>query len=203
MPNQFGLLPLQNNHLGMPHLGSSQSHMGSFNPQNCVQNLGPGAFPSNLGQPANLFGPNSVNLPGNFQFCLPNMNQNFPMSMPNLNQVSPYNVLQQLVQALGPQNPSFMPNQQFVPMCVNGVGENVHQDNNKLGPPAMGSNASKQPPVGTQQLQRNWSAMAATSVQPQQNWKNQQPSNFMKSQVPSPSSNHFYFFCRIFYFTIA
>lgn len=210
MPNQFNFMPLQNNPLGVFQLGPAQSHLGSFNPLNGLQNLGQGAYQGNPSQlPANLFGHNSANPPGNLPFSLPIMNQNFPMPISNLNQVGPYNVPQsshhmfQLAQALGPQNSAFIPNQQFVPMCFNGVGKNVHQDNQQLGPPMMGSNALEQLPVATQQLQGNWPPMATSSVQSQQTRKNQQPPNFSKVQVePSANSKHEDSFLFLFYNSI-
>ena len=113
------LLPFQNSHMGMPHLGSqpAQSHMG-FGPQNSVSNMTPvPGFPSN-GQFCNMAqNPNQVNVSQppfvhnmqnsaqqfnqnmgfqNGRFCMPNMLQNMnqfmPFQMPNSSQVVSYGV---------------------------------------------------------------------------------------------------------------
>lgn len=111
--------PLQNSHLGMPHLGSQpgQSHVG-FSPQNKVCNMNPvQGFPVN-GQFCNMAqNPNQVNVSQpafvhnmqnsnqqlnqnmgfpNGQFCMPNMLQNMnqfmPLQMPNSSQVVSYGI---------------------------------------------------------------------------------------------------------------
>lgn len=113
------VIPLQNNHLGMPHLGSQQglSHVG-FGSQNSVCNMNPAAgFPVN-GQfynlmqnanPVNASHPPFVhNLPNlhqklnqnmgllNGQYGFPNMLQNvnqlMPLQMPASSQVGPYGI---------------------------------------------------------------------------------------------------------------
>ncbi|XP_050281060.1 uncharacterized protein LOC126721962 [Quercus robur] len=112
--------PLQNSHLGMPHLGSqpSQSHVG-FSAQNNVSNMNPvQGFPVN-GQFCNMAqNPNQVNVSQpafvhnmqssnqqlnqnmgfpNGQFCMPNMLQNMnqfmpTLQMPNSSQVVSYGI---------------------------------------------------------------------------------------------------------------
>lgn len=112
--------PLQNSHLGMPHLGSQpgQSHVG-FSPQNKVSTMNPvQGFPLN-GQFCNMAqNPNQVNVSQpafvhnmqnsnqqlnqnmgfpNGQFCMPNMLQNMnqfmpTLQMPNSSQVVSYGI---------------------------------------------------------------------------------------------------------------
>ncbi|KAG6680529.1 hypothetical protein I3842_13G047100 [Carya illinoinensis] len=117
VPNH--VLPLQNNHLGMPHLGSQQglSHVG-FGSQNSVCNMNPVAGFAVNGQFCNLMqNTNQVNasqppfvhnfpnlhqqlnqnmglLNGQYGFpnMLQNVNQLVPLQMPASSQVGPYGI---------------------------------------------------------------------------------------------------------------
>nr|XP_023889035.1 uncharacterized protein LOC112001100 isoform X2 [Quercus suber] len=143
--------PLQNSHLGMPHLGSQpgQSHVG-YSPQNKNSN-------QQLNQ--NMSFPNG-------QFCMPNMLQNMnqfmpTLQMPNSSQVVSYGipicppymgVPNQAPRATVPQNPTFFANPQFGLGHCNQVRQQVNQNQQNLVPPAANANALKPSPFAAQQL---------------------------------------------------
>lgn len=194
-PNNF--IPLQNNHLGMPHLGNingpvpqpGKPHVG-FDPQTNVSNMNSMAtFPIHgqgfglSNSPQMQFNQN-VGLPFG-QFCMPgqlqNMNQFLPLQLQNLSQFVPQNafgVLNQALQAALPQNPAFLMNPQFGNMNYNQIVQQVNQNQHNLPLPGMDVNTLKPLPVVSQQLQGNSSAAIQT-----EQINNLQPSGFMGTPV--------------------
>lgn len=188
MPNHNHLLPLQTN---VPLLSQVQ---GGFSSQICLPfcNSGPNSSQINQFQPRGQFmHSNPVNLAQNFNqnVALPNgqfyfqnpiqdMNHFIPMQMPNLTQGVGYNVpppSNQMAQAMGSQNPNFVPNKQFCPFNTSGVAQPFNHHQNKLIPPAMGVNSPKLP-FATHQAQGNTPSSFTRSVRPQQTQKNQSAS---------------------------
>ncbi|PON59141.1 hypothetical protein TorRG33x02_289020 [Trema orientale] len=209
-PNNF--YPLQNNHLGAPHLGNlngpvpqpGKPHLG-FGPQSSVNNInsiatfpihGQGFGHSNL---SNLpqFNQNVGLIFG--QICMPNhlqsTNQYLPMQMQNLSQFVPQNafgVLSQALQPTVPQNPAFLANPQFGTIQYNQIQQLINHNQHNFPLPGMDVTTLKPSPIASRQLQGN----SSTIIQTEQT-NILQPPGFMGTQGnytsngKNPSSKNF------------
>ncbi|KAM1941284.1 hypothetical protein ACFX13_028877 [Malus domestica] len=216
LPNN--LLPMQNNHLGMPQFGSvgptsqpGQPNVGFFGSQSNGQGMNSVGQFCNLVQqvnqlmssqvPGQIFGHNMLNLQQQMnpnmglpygQFCLPNsmqnMNQFVPMQMQNPSQVRPNYAFQ------GSNQAPRATMSQNVPLFANNQA-NLHS--NQAGQQA---NQNQQnlglPPVqGTQLLQGN-NTNSNGGYNSNSNWKQSPSRNFTKNPknhqggFQNPQSHH-------------
>ncbi|KAM1018498.1 hypothetical protein ACFX2C_040122 [Malus domestica] len=194
LPNN--LLPMQNNHLGMPQFGSigptsqpGQPNVGFFGSQgmpqfcNLVQQVNQ-LMSSQV--PGQIFGHNMLNLQQQMnqnmglpygQFCLPNsmqnMNQFVPMQMQNPPQVRPnygFPVSNQAPQTTMSQNVPLFANNR-ANLHSNQAGQQVNQNQQNLGLP---------PVQGTQLVQEN-KTNSSGGYNSNSNWKQSPSKSFTKN----------------------